>query len=340
MGLSISDIIPKKEISLEDLNGKIVAVDSFNVLYQFITTIRMMDGRPLMDSKGNVTSHLSGLFYRTTNMMSRGLKPVFVFDGKAPELKAKTQEKRMEVKQEAIEMMKAAHSEAERAKYASRISFLTHDMIEESKELIEALGLPVIQAPSEGESQAAYLVDNGDAFAVASQDYDSLLFGATRLIQNLTLSKTRKLPSGLSVAINPQMIELKDVLKELGISREQLICLGILVGTDYNPKGIKGIGQKTALKIVKEHKKPEKIFEEVAKNHEMDFDWKVIFNLFMNPDVVKKYEIKFKPIDKDKVKEIMSGRHEFSEERIMNAIDRAIEMKEGKKQKSLKKFMK
>ncbi len=339
MGLSISEIIPKKEISLEDLNGKIVAVDSFNVLYQFLTTIRMIDGRPLMDSKGQVTSHLSGLFYRTTNMMDRGLKPVFVFDGKAPELKAKTQEKRIEMKQEAMEMMHKAHSEAERAKYASRISYLTHDMIDESKELIDALGLPVIQSPSEGESQAAHVVANGDAFAVASQDYDSLLFGAPRLIQNLTLAKTRKLPSGLSVPINPQMIELKSVLKELGINREQLICLGILVGTDYNPKGIKGIGQKTALKIVKEHRKPEKIFEEVAKEHEMEFDWKVIYELFMSPDILKKYEIKFKPINLEKIKKIMVERHEFSEERIENAVKRAIEMKESKRQKSLKKFM-
>jgi len=338
MGLQIKDIIPKEELSLEELNGKIVAVDSFNVLYQFLTTIRQMDGKPLMDSKGNVTSHLSGLFYRTTNMMSRGIKPVFVFDGKAPELKQKTHEKRAAVKEEAKRMIESAETEEERAKYASRVSYLTGEMIEESKDLITALGLPVIQAPSEGEAQAAFVVQNGDAWAVASQDYDSLLFGATRLIQNLTLAKTRKLPSGLSIAINPQMIELKDVLKELDISREQMICLGILVGTDYNPKGIHGIGQKTALKIVKQHKKPEKIFEEVGKEHEMDFDWKVIFDLFMNPSVIKKYEIKFKPIDSKAVKEILVNRHEFGEERIDNAIRRAVEQKEEKKQKSLKKF--
>lgn len=338
MGLQISDIVKKEEISLDELNGKTVAVDAFNVLYQFLTTIRQMDGKPLMDSKGRITSHLSGLFYRTTNMMSRGIKPVFVFDGKAPELKQKTHEKRAAVKEEARALFEKAETEEERAKYASRISYLTEQMIEESKELIEALGLPVIQSPSEGEAQAAFVVQQGDSWAVASQDYDSLLFGAPRLIQNLTLAKTRKLPSGLSVAINPQMIELNKVLKSLELTREQLICLGILVGTDYNPKGIKGIGQKTALKIVKLHKSPEKIFEEVRKEHEFGFDWKEIFSLFMKPDVTKKYSIKFNPIDKAKVKEILVKEHEFGESRIDNAIQRAIEQKEARKQKSLKKF--
>ncbi|MBU2523264.1 MAG: flap endonuclease-1 [Nanoarchaeota archaeon] len=338
MGLSIKDIIKKEEISLEDLNGKIVAVDAFNVLYQFITTIRQHDGKPLMDSKGNVTSHLSGIFYRTTNMMSRGIKPVFVFDGEAPELKQKTREKRTAVKRDAQEKFDRAESGGDKAKYASRISYLTGEMIDEAKEVIEALGLPVVQAPSEGEAQASFMVQQGDAFAVASQDYDSLLFGAPRLIQNLTLAKTRKLPSGLSVAINPQMIELGKVMKELGLTREQLICLGILVGTDYNPRGIPGIGQKTALKIVKQHKTPEEIFDEIGKEHELNFDWKAIFALFMKPKVIKDYKIKFNPINEEKLKEILVERHEFGEERISAAVKRAIEMKRATEQKSIKKF--
>jgi len=338
MGLSIKDIIKKEEISLEDLNGKIVAVDAFNVLYQFITTIRQYDGKPLMDSKGNVTSHLSGIFYRTTNMMSRGIKPVFVFDGEAPELKQKTREKRTAVKRDAQDKFDRAENDEDKAKYASRISYLTGEMIDEAKEVIEALGLPVVQAPSEGEAQASFMVQQGDAFAVASQDYDSLLFGAPRLIQNLTLAKTRKLPSGLSVAINPQMIELGKVMKELGLTREQLICLGILVGTDYNPRGIPGIGQKTALKIVKQHKTPEEIFDEIGKEHELNFDWKAIFALFMKPKVIKDYKIKFNPINEEKLKEILVERHEFGEERISAAVKRAIEMKRATEQKSIKKF--
>ncbi len=311
MGLQIKEIVLKEEISLDNLKGKIIAVDAFNVLYQFLTTIRQYDGSPLMDSKGNITSHLSGLFYRTTNLMSRGIKPIFVFDGIAPKLKHRTQEKRLEIKEEAEKKLRECKSIEEKAKYASRVSYLSEEMIEESKELIKALGLAVIEAPSEGEAQAAYIVKKEDAYAVASQDYDSLLFGAPRLIQNLTLAKTRKLSSGMITAIHPQLIDLNKFLKTLGISREQLICLGILVGTDYNPKGIMGIGQKTALKIVKEHKSPQNIFKEIEKKYELDFDWKEIFDLFMNPKVNKNYSIKFSKINIDKVKKILIKKHEF-----------------------------
>jgi len=265
MGLQVGEIIKKEEISLEDLHGKVIAIDAFNVLYQFLTTIRQYDGSLLTDSKGRVTSHLSGLFYRMTNMMSKGIKPVFVFDGKAPDLKIKTREARKAVKLAAHEKLKAAESDAEKAKYAGRTVVLTKELIEESKELLDALGIPVIQAPAEGEAQAAYLVQQGDAWAVGSQDYDALLFGANRLIQNLTLAKTRKLASGAVVSINPRLIDLEILLDGMEINRNQLICLGILVGTDYNPKGIPGIGQKTALKLVKEYTDPATLFKELGK---------------------------------------------------------------------------
>lgn len=337
MGLQVGEIIPKEEISLDDLSGKVIAIDAFNVLYQFLTTIRQYDGQPLMDSKGRVTSHLSGVFYRMTNMMARGIKPVFVFDGKPPKLKLKTQEARRAVKLAAYAKMQAAESDEERAKYAGRTSRLTDEMIAESKELLDALGIPVIQALAEGEAQAAYIVERGDAYAVGSQDYDALLFGATRLVQNLTLAKTRKLASGAVVSINPRMLELKAILKKLEINRDQLICLGILVGTDYNPKGVPGIGQKNALKLVREHKVPAKIFSEVGKTKEINFDWKEIFDLFKKHDVLKKYKIEFKPINEEKLKKILMD-HEFTEKRIDSAVQKVNGDKKVKNQKSLKKF--
>ena len=337
MGLPIKDIVEKEEISLDDLTGKVIAIDAFNVLYQFLTTIRQYDGAPLMDSKGRVTSHLSGLFYRTTNMMARGLKLVFVFDGEAPALKEKTRELRKEVKKAAREKFEAAISDEEKAKYASRAVYLSGDLIEESKELLDALGVPYIQAPAEGEAQAAYLVHKGDAWAVGSQDYDSLLFGATRLIQNLTLAKTRKTSSGAVVAVKPQLIELKKALAQMGINRDQLICLGILVGTDYNPKGVPGIGQKNALKLVKEHKTPAKIFKEVGKTKEVNFAWKPIFDLFKKHDLKKNYKIKFKQIDDKAVKKILMD-HDFGEARIDSAIKKVRGEKEVRKQKRLENF--
>jgi len=334
MGLQIKDIVPKQEISLESLKDRVIAIDAFNTIYQFLTTIRQPDGTPLMDSKQRVTSHLSGLFYRTINLMNIGIKPIFVFDGKPPELKQKTHEARQAAKQEALAKFETAETIEERAKYASRISFLTSEMIEESKELLGALGVPVIQAPSEGEAQASYMAKAGDVYAVGSQDYDSLAFGAPRLIQNLTLARKRKLASGLFVSINPELIELEKVLNSLDINNEQLICLGILVGTDYNPKGVKGIGPKNALKIVRQHKVPSIIFKEVAKEHEMDFDWQKVFELFSKPSVTQKYDLKFKQVNEDKVTEILRE-HDFSSERIKSALEKLKEHKEKAKQKRL-----
>lgn len=343
MGLQISEIVPKEEISFEDLKGKVIAVDAFNTLYQFLTTIRQPDGAPLVDKKGRITSHLSGLFYRTTNLMTKGLKLVFVFDGKAPELKARTHEKRREVKEQAQAKFETAETIEERAKYAARISYLDEDMIDESKRLLEALGLPVVQAPSEGEAQAAFMARKKDVYAAASQDYDSLAFGAPKLIRNLTLARKRKLPSGLAVSIQPEMIELDKVINSLGINLDQLICLGILTGTDYNPGGVKGLGPKKSLNIVKQHRNPVQIFKSVEsqlheQGNELGFDWSKIFELFKKPDVTSKYEIKFKEINEEKLKKILCKEHDFSEERVDSAIKKVIEGKEDMKQANLKKF--
>jgi flap endonuclease-1 len=239
------------------------------------------------------------------------------------------------VKEEAIAKFETAETIEEKAKYASRISVLTDDMISESKELLKSLGVPVIQAAGEGEAQASYMAKIGDAYACASQDYDSLLFGAPRLIQNVTMARKRRLPSGLFVSINPQVIELKKVLETLEINHEQLICLSILVGTDYNPKGVHGIGPKNALKIVKQHKKPEEIFKEVAKTKPFDFDWQKIFQLFQEPAVTKKYDLKFKQIDEKKIIKLMCDEHDFSEERIKSGLEKLNEQKEKAKQKTL-----
>ncbi len=343
MGLQISEIIPKKEIVIESLNGKIIAVDAFNTLYQFLSNIRQPDGTPLMDSKRRITSHLSGLFYRTINLMNKGIKFVFVFDGKPPELKSGTKQIRDEIKKEAeakYEEAKERGDEEEMGKYAKQFIRLNKEMIEESKELLEYMGVPVIQAPSEGESQASYITKKGDAYAVSSQDYDSLLFEAPYLIQNLTLAKKRRLASGAFTAIHPEIIDLKNVLKTLEISQEQFICLGILVGTDYNPGGVKGIGPKNALKIVKELKKPNEVFEfiENSDRYEISFDWNKIFNLFKNPDVKRDYNIKFGKIDESNLKKLLVEKHEFSEERINSAIEKFYKNKEFMRQKALDKW--
>lgn len=344
MGLQIGEIIPKKEISLEQLQGKIIAVDAFNTLYQFLSNIRQPDGTPLMDRKGHITSHLSGLFYRTTNLMTRGLKLVFVFDGTPPELKYRTKARREEAKEEAKAKYEAAKRKGkteEMGKYAKQFATLNEEMINESKELISALGLTAIQAPSEGEAQAAFMAKQGDVYAAASQDYDALLFSSPRLIQNLTLARKRRLPSGAFTAIQPELIELNTVLGSLKISHEQLVCLGILIGTDYNPGGIRGIGPKTALQLVKKHKKCEDIFKALEKEqkYEINFNWHEIFELFKKPDVTKKYSIKFKEFDEAEIKNLLVKKHDFSEERINSALEKLQKRKEATQQQGLGKFL-
>lgn len=339
MGLQISEIVPKEEILFQDLNGKIVVVDAFNTIYQFLSTIRQPDGTPLMDSKQRVTSHLSGLFYRNINLLNFGIKMIYSFDGQSPEQKLQTQKKRQESKHEARIKYEAAREKEDiegMGKYAKQLTRINSEMIEESKHLLEALGIPCIQAPGEGEAQAAYVCKKEGFFAVASQDYDSILFGSPKLVQNLTLARKRKTATGF-IEIRPQIIELEKVLNYLQINHEQLISLGILVGTDYNPSGIKGIGPKKALQAVKQYKEPALIFKHFPA---ADFDWQEIFALFKKPDVTKEYSIKFKKFDEDKIRQILCKEHDFSEERVESSLEKLGKVKEAASQADLKKWFK
>ena len=242
MGVNFKDLIPKTSVKLKDLSGKIIAIDAYNAIYQFLSIIRQPDGTPLKDSTGKVTSHLSGLFYRTSNLIEMGLKPIYVFDGESPALKAAEIERRRQIKVDAAARYDKAIKEgkpAEARMYAQAATSMKDYMLEDSQKLLELMGLPWVQAPSEGEAQAAHMARKGDADYCASQDYDSLLFGAPRLLRNVTISGRRKLPSkNIYVDIAPEVVELSKALNECGLTYEQLIDVGILIGTDYNPDGI------------------------------------------------------------------------------------------------------
>ncbi len=342
MGLNIRDIIPRREIEISNLKGKLICIDAFNTLYQFLSTIRQVDGTPLMDNKKRVTSHLSGIFYRNISLLSEGIKLVYVFDGEPPKLKEKT----ARIRQDSRDLAKERYEEAKKEedtegmrRYSSQLARLNDEMIQESKELLEAMGIAVVQAPGEGEAESAYLCRiKEDVYASASQDYDSLLFGASRLIQNLTLSRRRKTISGY-IEIKPELIELEKVLNFLEINLDQLICLGILVGTDYNPKGIPGIGQKKALQIVQKYKQPILIFNNVEEqimslSEEDRFDWQEIFELFHKPKVINA-DFKFGKINEDKIRNLLIKEHDFSEERVERQLEKIRETAEKRKQKGL-----
>ena len=342
LGVDLRDLTPKVRISLEELSGKALAVDAYNALYQFLSIIRGITGEPLTDKQGRITSHLTGLFYRSINMMERGIKLVYIFDGKPIALKKIELRKREKIKEDAQKKYKEAleKGEIEKAKsYSQMTSRLNDEMVEDAKRLLSTMGIPWIQAPSEGEAQAAFMVARNDLWAVASQDYDSLLFGAPRFVRNLTISGRRKLPRrNAHVEIAPEFIELNSMLSELKITREQLIDIAILLGTDFNPGGIKGIGPKTALKMIGEHKSLEKIISEL-KDVEDATELINIRNIFLNPNVTADYKIEWKNPDEDDIISFLCRERDFSDERVKNALRRMEEsIKEIRTTRTLESF--
>ena len=343
MGLKFKDIIERKTVSMNDLNGKKLAVDSMNILYQFLTTIRGPEGNLFTNSKGKVTSHLIGLFNRTTTLMESGLKLAFVFDGKPPELKTVTKEKRKKIKEEASLLLKQAKEAGDvegMKKYSSRTAILTKGMVEDAKKMISLLGLPVIQAPSEGEAQTAFMVKKGDVYASISQDYDNLIFGCPLLIRNLSIAGKRKKAGKFAYeTVKPESIYLKENLEKLNLSLDQLVVLAILVGTDYNPAGIKGIGPKKGLKLLEKHGENfEAIFEETKWNESYDIDWKEIFDTIKHIPVTEDYNLEWKTIDKSELVEFLVEELEFSKERVESKINKMLSKKGENTQKGLSSF--
>ncbi|RLG40255.1 MAG: flap endonuclease-1 [Thermoproteota archaeon] len=323
MGVKISDIVTSHKIDLESLKGKTIAIDAFNAMYQFLSIIRQRDGTPLMTSNGEITSVHSGIFYRTAKLLTTGLIPVYVFDGEPPPFKKETVEEREEMRREAMKKWKEALAAGrldEARKYAQAALSLTPEMIEDAKKILEYMGVPIVQAPSEGEAQAAYMARKGDVWAVGSQDYDSLLFGSPRLVRNLTFSERRKLPGVQAyVKVYPEKILLDEVLGNLGITREQLIVVGILVGTDYNPGGIKGIGSKRALKLVRAYKTVDEVFSHVK--WEFEVDPMEIYEFFLRPPTSDQYDLTLRPPDEEKLYDFMVNQHEFSPKRVEKTLE-------------------
>lgn len=318
MGVKLGKLLYRNEITFDSLKGKTLAVDFSNSAYQFLSSIRSQDGTLLMDSKGNITSHLMGIWTRFSNLISKGVKLVAVLDGEMPSLKHLTTKGRHEKKQIAQEKFQEAKDSQDMELmnlYAKQTSFLTREMVNESRELMEAMGIPVIQAPAEADAQMAFLSKKDLVWAAATSDVDPLLHGCKRTITNLTLSQRKKLNSGLTKKINPELIDLDENLKKLNLSQKEFIVLAILVGTDYN-EGIHGIGPKKALKLVKENKDFDKMF----KNLNVEFNWKEIYELFDNMKVKKDCKLKWEKINSNKIKNILIERHEFNEERVNKVL--------------------
>ncbi len=342
MGVDLGDLCAKRAITLESLSGKVIAIDAFNVLYQFLASIRQEDGTPLMDYKGRTTAHLSGLFYRTSKLIQNGIRPVYVFDGVPSHLKQRTHEARAEVKRKAEEKWKQALAEErfeDAKKFASATSRLTGSMIEESKKLLDGMGIPWIQAPGEGEAQAAMMVQKGQAYAVGSQDFDALLFGTPILVRNLSITGRRKVPrQDRYIMVEPEEIRLRETLDALQITREKLVWIGILLGTDFN-EGVPRVGPKTALKIIKEAGSLDALRAYVKTKYDYEFEVEPerVMEIFLKPlheDV--KENPRWGAIDGAKVLNILVEEHDFARERVEKTLaDIKISFREKGAQKKL-----
>ncbi len=345
MSVDLGKLIVKRPLKLEELNGRSIAIDAYNVLYQFLTIIRGPDGTPLKDLKGNVTSHLSGLFYRTIELVDYGIKPIYVFDGIPSMLKQKTIQARMNRRDEAYQAWQKAKEAGEMdeaRKYAQQSTRINKYVVESSKQLLDYMGIAHINAPSEGEAQACEMCKKGLVYSAASQDYDTLLFATPRVVRNLTISGRRKLPKkNVYVNVEPEIVDLQETLKGVGLSQKQLIWAGILLGTDFN-EGIDGVGPVTAVKIAKSSKTISDIEKYVKEKYSQEFelDIREVEALFTKPEVSdvdpKELNKQLSALpDRKKIIEFMCNEHDFSTERIEKFAEKLWEKRVSVKQQRL-----
>ena len=334
MGLDLKSLLVRDKTKLESFTNKIVAIDAYNAIYQFLAIIRGPEGLHLTDTQGRVTSHITGLLYRNINFLSLGIKPVYVFDGKPPSLKSAEIEHRKQIKKDATVKYERAVSEGkmeDARKFAQQTTSMKDGMVEDSKHLLDLFGIPYIQAPSEGEATAALLTTTGHADVAASQDFDSILFGAKKLVRNFTNSGRRKLPNrNTYIEIEPEIIDYRKNLEALGITREQLIDVGILIGTDFNPDGFERVGPKTAIKMIKEHGRLEDVTQ-IQEKLEM-IDYNAIRKIFLEPEVARVDKIEFGEVRYDDIINYLSNERSFSRDRVNSSLNRLKKSLEKKSQ--------
>ncbi|MEM4700238.1 MAG: flap endonuclease-1 [Candidatus Nezhaarchaeales archaeon] len=324
MGVRLSKLVVKEVTELRRLRGKRLAIDANNTLHQFLALIRKPDGTPLTDPRGKVTSHLVGLAFRSTRLLyDYGIDLVFVFDGPPPSFKKEEIAKRRSSRERALIEWREALSRGDLAKAFSKAvvsGVLTKDMVEDSKRLLKLLGIPYVEAPSEGEAQTAFMAARGDVWAAGSQDFDSLLFGSPRLVRYVTIQGTEFLPSrGVIKKLKPEVIELQATLSYLGLSRSQLIDLAILMGTDFN-RGIKGVGPLKALKLIKTYGGLEAIPSSIRSQLPSHVD--EVKRFFLNPPVTHHYNLDYRELDAEGLKRFLCDEKGFAENRVDVLIKR------------------
>ncbi|XP_069044219.1 flap endonuclease 1 [Lepisosteus oculatus] len=325
-----------KENDMKNYFGRKIAIDASMSIYQFLIAVRL-DGNVLHNEEGETTSHLMGMFYRTIRMLENGIKPVYVFDGKPPELKSGELAKRGERRAEAEKQLAKAQEAGEQEnieKFNKRLVKVTPQHNEECKKLLSLMGVPYIEATCEAEASCAALVKAGKVYATATEDMDGLTFGTTVLLRHLTASEAKKLPI--------QEFHFNRVLQDMGLTHEQFVDLCILLGCDYCGT-IKGIGPKRAIDLIRQHGCIEEILENIdSSKHPAPEPWlyKEARALFLNPDVVQgeSVELRWSEPDEEGLLRFMCGEKQFSEDRIRNGCRKIAKSRQGSTQGRLDSF--
>ena len=267
-----------EEISFDDLDDSIVAIDAHNWLYRYLTTtVRFTDARAYTTESDEEVANLIGVVQGLPKLLEAGITPVFVFDGGPVELKAEEIAERREARErreEQLEEAREAGDEVEIARLDSQTQRLTDVIQETTRELLALLDVPVVEAPREGEAQAAHMARAGDVDYVGTEDYDALLLGAPLTLRQLTSSGA------------PELMDFEATLERHDLTWEQLVDAAILMGTDFN-EGISGVGPKTAVKEVREHGDLWSVLE--ARGESIPQADR-IRALFLDPTVTDEYE--------------------------------------------------
>lgn len=323
MGAPLTPLIEIEKIGLKGICGKVLAVDALNAVYQFLALVRA-GTEPLKNRRGLVTSHLVGIATRYSKLaLECQCGFVFVFDGPPHPLKAREIERRRELRRKAREEYERLLAEGKLDEaFSKAVVAVSVDewTIESAKKLVQLMGFPVVEAPADAEAQAALIVSRGEAWAVSSQDWDSLLYGAPRLVRYVTLTGFEWLPSKQRARkLEPELAELEKVVRVLGITRRQLVEIAVLVGTDYN-EGVEGVGPKTAYKLIKTYgsldRLPASIRAKLPENYEE------IVELFLNPPVKKDYALDFREPDREGLMRFLVDENDFSPSRAQTIVER------------------
>lgn len=338
----LSDNAPHSmsEQKFESYFGRKIAIDASMSIYQFLIVVGRVGTEMLTNEAGEVTSHLLGMFTRTIRLLEAGIKPAYVFDGKPPELKKAELAKRFSRREDAAADLAEAVETGDKAeieKYSKRTVKVTKQHNEDCRKLLRLMGVPVIEAPGEAEAECAALCKSGKVYAVASEDMDSLTFGAPKFLRHLMEPTSRKLPV--------VEFDVSKVLVDLELTMDQFIDLCILCGCDYCDT-IKGIGSLTALKLIRQHGSLEVALENLNKDrYQIPDSWPFAEarRLFKEPLVTtaeNQLELKWSPPDEEGLRKFLVEENGFNNDRIMKAIEKIKAAKNKSSQGRLDSFFK